>query len=167
MDPGETKNREGRMFPLTPELRAVLERQLGKTGEIGVATGRIIPLLLHRNGKPIRSFRRAWLTACNKAGVPGRIPPDFRRMAVRNMVGAGIPERVAMTISRHKPRSVFARYDIVSETSPRAAAQRLSSHIMEEAEDPKVDVGRVLPSWGEIGQRRNRVGGDRIRRLLI
>jgi integrase len=26
LEPGETKNRDGRMFPLTPELRGVLER---------------------------------------------------------------------------------------------------------------------------------------------
>ena len=33
LEPGETKNEEGRNFPLTPELREVLERQLDATKE--------------------------------------------------------------------------------------------------------------------------------------
>jgi integrase len=31
LEPGENKSREGRNFPLTPELREVLERQLEQT----------------------------------------------------------------------------------------------------------------------------------------
>lgn len=82
--------------------------------------------MFHRGGRPIRDFRRSWASACRRAGLAGRIPHDLRRTAIRNMVRAGISGRVAMMISGHKTRSVFDRYDIVSEGDLREAAERLS-----------------------------------------
>jgi integrase len=124
LEPGTTKNDEARVFPLTEELRAVLEAQRAKA-EALKKEGVICPWVFHRKGKPIRYFRRSWKSACKAAGVPGRIVHDFRRTAVRNLVRAGIPERVAMKMTGHKTRSVFERYNIVSEGDLFDAARRL------------------------------------------
>ena len=127
LDRGTTKNKEGRVFPLTDDLRTVLEHQKSLRDELARTKGLLCPWVFHRDGKRIKSFRRAWLTACKDAGCPGRIFHDFRRTAVRDLVRAGIPERVAMQMTGHKTRSVFERYNIVSEGDLREAARRLNA----------------------------------------
>jgi len=126
LEPGETKNREGRMFPLTPELRALFERQLMRNEAIQRETGQIIPWLFHRNGVPIRSFRRAWVGACQRAGLVGRIPHDFRRTAVRNLERAGVPRSAAMAMVGHKTESIYRRYAIADETMLRESGEKLA-----------------------------------------
>jgi integrase len=125
LEPGETKNGEGRMFPLTPALRAVLEAQRERTRQIERQTGRIIPWLFHRNGKPIKNFRRSWHTACRLAGLEDRIPHDFRRTAVRNLERAGVPRSTAMKMVGHKTESIYRRYAIVDEAMLQEGAQKL------------------------------------------
>jgi integrase len=125
LDPGTTKNDEGRVFPFTDELHAVLEAQWAEAERLR-RRGTLCPLVFHRDGTPIKRFEKLWKEACRAAGCPGRIPHDLRRTAVRNLVRAGVPERVAMQLTGHKTPSVFQRYNIVSDDDLAAAAQRLS-----------------------------------------
>jgi integrase len=125
-----TKNEEARTVALTESLKVILRRLWDETRSLAERKGRPIPWVFHRNGNPVRNFRRAWKRACAKAGLPERLFHDLRRTAIRNMVRAGIPERVAMQISGHKTRSVFDRYNIVSEGDLHEATRKLEGGIL-------------------------------------
>lgn len=119
LEPGTTKNSEGRTVVMTELVYQLLAQCIaGKKHDESVFT---------REGKPVGDFRKTWEKVCKAAGVPELLFHDLRRTAVRNMVRRGIPERVAMTISGHKTRSVFDRYNIVSEADLREAAKKLDA----------------------------------------
>lgn len=119
---GTIKNKQARIFYLDEELQDVFAVQF-KARCLGC------PYLFHRDGEKIREFRGSWNGACKEAKLGKRLFHDFRRTAVRNMVRAGIPDRVAMTISGHKTRSVFDRYNIVSPDDLKQASTRMETYL--------------------------------------
>ena len=137
LDPGTTKNDDGRLVYLTPELKTLLSTQSERVKALERKLKRIIPWLFpHLPGAHIsrrlvgtqrKDFRKAWATACKQAGVAGAIRHDFRRTAVRNMVNGGVPERVAMKITGHRTRSVFDRYHIVSPADLKEASRKMAA----------------------------------------
>jgi integrase len=136
---GTTKNKDGRVIELPQLLRAIIDEQWS-------AHLRAVPecpWVFHREGARIKSFRRRWLTACREAGVLGKIPHDFRRTAVRNLVRAGVPERVAMEICGHKTRAVFDRYNIVSRQDLAEAARKIDQQAR--AHDPRPTDAQQAP----------------------
>ncbi len=109
-----SKNRTARTVPLVGELAELLER---RRAQMSPKTS----LIFHHDGQRIGDFRRAWGTACKLAGCPGRLVHDLRRTAVRDMVRAGTPQSVAMSISGHKTNAMFIRYSITSDQDQRKA----------------------------------------------
>ena len=137
LDPGTTKNDDGRLVYLPPELKALLGAQIERVKALERKLERIIPWLFpHLPGAHIsrrlvgtqrKDFRKAWATACKRIGLTGFIRHDFRRTAVRNMVNGGVPERVAMKITGHRTRSVFDRYHIVSPADLKEASRKMAT----------------------------------------
>lgn len=119
---------------MTDDLRRLLETQRAEH-ERRMRDGQVVPwvfvrMVADRRGgvkrpRRIVAFSKAWKNATLAAGCPGRIPHDFRRTAIRNMVRRGVPERVAMKLTGHKTASVFQRYNIVSDGDLRTAAEQL------------------------------------------
>jgi integrase len=91
-------------------------------------------------------YDRVWQQACQKAGLPGKIIHDFRRTAVRNMVRAGIPERVAMQMTGHRTRSVFDRCHIVADSDLQEAAKRLEQALLSQTMTKTMTVTPILPA---------------------
>ena len=139
LDPGESKNGEGREFPFTPQLRTVLEAQRDRVRAFGMRTGQLIPwLFCHNDGSPIQDFRGAWAKACLAAGVPGRLVHDLRRTAIRNLERAGVPRSAAMKLTGHKTEAVYRRYAITDSAMLQEAAEKLATlHAAEAAQTEK------------------------------
>jgi len=135
LDPGETKNGEGRTYYMSEEVSEDIETALASRNPA-------CPYLFQRDGEQIKDFRGAWESACIAAGfyevvtdeegnqtkVPTKLFHDYRRSACRDMVRSGIPERVAMKISGHKTRSVFDRYNITSDQDLREAVMKKQAY---------------------------------------
>jgi integrase len=157
------KNGQTRTVTLCGELAELIARRQAQRVVNDEASARLAAYVFHQKGEPVGDFRKAWATASVASGLGqfictrckqsasghrcdfcesevryvGRIFHDLRRTAVRNMVRAGVPERVAMSISGHKTRAIFDRYNIVNEADQREAMQRVQNHLSNGAQGQK------------------------------
>jgi integrase len=141
LEPGTTKNLEGREVPMTPPVRELLTQCVhGQQPDA---------FLFHRDdGNPVRDFRTTWCNCCVAAGVgtfrcpqcsqqvdearrcaackrtwrrndlryDGLIFHSLRRSAARNLRNSGVPEGVVQKIGGWRTRSMFDRYSIIDQS---------------------------------------------------
>lgn len=122
LTPRRSKTKTGRVLPISEPLRNVLKRRLRQRDKRD-------PRVFRRDGVPVRQWRTALRDACRKAKMPHRLLHDCRRTAARNLIRAGVPERVAMLLTGHKTRAVFDRYNIVNERELLTAGERLAAYV--------------------------------------
>jgi integrase len=150
-----TKNGFPRSVAIANEVKAILDRRRKAQAVPMNGHAQLSGLIFHHGGKRLGEFpRKAWQRACIVTGLGtrtctkcgtsgpeffcrgckkqrkyvGRLFHDFRRVAVRSMVRAGVPQTVAMAISGHKTISVFQRYDIGSEADLLEASNRVAAY---------------------------------------
>jgi len=150
LPPGNhTKNEEGRVYYLDNELASMFRTMWS---ERRVLKEKIPYVFLNKRktGK-MKSFKEAWKESCKRAGLEKKHFHGFRRTAVRNMVRAGIPERVAMTISGHKTRSVFERYNITSLRDLQMASNKMEDYLKGESKTKPEQISKeVLRGWEQF-----------------
>jgi integrase len=121
----QTKGKAPRTLPIYGDMREWLLMQKAERDQDWSEC----PLVFHYLGRPIGSHMKGWEKACAAAGLPGLHFHDLRRSAIRNMERAGIPRKIAMSISGHKTEAVYRRYDIVSPQDLKIAAAKLEAYI--------------------------------------
>lgn len=119
-----TKNRNPKTAPIYGDMKPWLEMLL--SGQIESPK---CVWLFSRNGQPVKDFKADWAKACESAGVPELLFHDLRRTAVRNMIRAGVPEKVAMLISGHKTASMLWRYNITDTRDIKEAGKRTERYL--------------------------------------
>jgi integrase len=111
---GDTKNGDGRAVPLHYDDATGHRHPLAFAQVIASRWKQraLTPWVFHRHGARVVRFVAPWKAAAAAIDMPGLYLHDFRRSAIRNMLDAGVPEKVVMMISGHRSYAVFQRYNI-------------------------------------------------------
>ncbi len=144
LERGETKGGEVRILPYreNPALEALLEERHAATMAWAEEHGAIVPWVFWQPGAdekgepaavPNRLQRTSKLfrDAAAAAGCAHVTAHDLRRYVARNLVRAGVHEKVAMALLGHRTRSIFDRYNITDDRDLRAAVRKLATTAQE------------------------------------
>lgn len=155
----ETKTGEPRLVSMTGEVYELLRACVsGKESDEYVFT--------RSDGSRVVDPRDDWYSLCvecklgefvpatTKKGKPykkyvGLNLHDFRRSAVRNLIRAGVPEKVCMEISGHKTRSMLDRYNVTDTTDIVRASEQLEQARKAAATSRSTDTEQTQPIFAQ------------------
>jgi integrase len=121
---GDGDEENARSIPMVgKDLAGILERRRQARQVKVDGTTTLAALIFHHYGRPIVDIRKAWKTACKRAGAPQRLFHDLRRSAVKNLDEAGVSRDVAMSISGHRTQAMYTRYNIADVKRKRKALE--------------------------------------------
>jgi integrase len=154
LEPGSTKNRDGREVQMTSKVTELLTEAIRGKGKNDF-------VLTRKGNMAVKDFRTAWQNLCVRAELgaficrcckkpvlpskkcacgsykrhyEGLNPHDLRRSAAKALRSAGVPESVVMKIGGWKTAAMFRRYAIVSPADQLAAVKMLELARTERAE---------------------------------
>jgi integrase len=135
LEPGTTKNDDGRLVYLNPELAELLQAQLERAVLLEMGTGKPVPYLFpyfkgEHKGKRVQNFRKAWKYACLEAtleleGLEGEDRAKRRegiKLALANGEKPGL-----LKMMRHDFRRTAVR-NMVNRGVPERVAMKISGH---------------------------------------
>jgi integrase len=131
IEPGESKNGEGRDFPFReiPELETMLREQREWVSKIewDLSLPAIPWVFCYPNGRRFNDFRDVWARVTKGAGLKGLWVHDLRRSAVRNFERAKVRRQTAMKLTGHKTEEIYRRYAISDFTDLQEAARAIAA----------------------------------------
>jgi integrase len=130
----QTKNGNPRCAPISGKLVDAIKRRRAARGTSAIDNS---DLVFHRGSYPVFEFRKAWASACRKAGKPGLLFHDLRRSFASASVQAGVPQLTTMAIGGWETASMFKRYAIIPEGEQVSAMERVEAwHAAQTANAP-------------------------------
>lgn len=163
LPPGTTKNKKGRHYYMPDEMCHVFRRMWNDRRNAERAGVRVTNYVFAKRDyvDRIRDIRGAWKNSCERAGLQGKLTPDFRRTAARNYIRAGVPQRVAQELLGHQTASIFERYNIVSDEDLKEAVKKQTEYLNSQGKEKPAALPPeeardwetiILPVNGEVDE---------------
>lgn len=118
LEAGSTKNDDSRVFPMTAELRGLLDDLKPDTPAKHAAIVRVkeegMPtftnLVFHWNGSPLGWIYSSWKKAVRAIGKPGLKFQHLRNSAIVEFDRQGLPVKTIMRLVGHRTMAMFLKY---------------------------------------------------------
>ncbi|MBM4275699.1 MAG: site-specific integrase [Deltaproteobacteria bacterium] len=116
LNPEDTKTNEARLVPLNQELIEMFKGMRVALGGVPLQGVKVF----YYQGRSVVSIRKAFLNACQKAGIEDFTFHDLRHTFINNRRLEGHDYFRIMAATGHKTMSVFKRYNTVSKEELKA-----------------------------------------------